>query len=179
LDLSLSSGFCEASQVSLGLPAAYLASLLLIHVPGAIAHLVDSKRVLPGRDYTAIGIAFTALATVCFVVGTGLSQFRKPKPDPLPTNRALFNRFCLLGGWACTSIAFLSSLPSISAVLLQGGAIWMLGILLALRSALRSRDAVMALRWLAALGVYPALMLLIGGFMSFGIAASSWYCRRC
>lgn len=161
----------RSSQVSLGLPAAYLTSLLLIHVPGAVAHLVDKDRVLLGRDFTTIGIAFTALATICFVVGVAMSHFRKTKPVPVATNRALFNRFCLLGGWACTSIAFLSNLPSISAVLLQGGAIWMLGIILALRSALRRGDAAMGLRWLAALTVYPALMLLIGGFMSFGIAA--------
>src|SRR5690242_15893929 len=89
----------RASQVSLGLPIAYLSSLLLIHVPGAIAYLLDSDGILRWRIFTEAGIAFTAIGAVCFVSGVGLNHIRAQPPIPIATNRAMFNRFCLLGGW--------------------------------------------------------------------------------
>jgi hypothetical protein len=161
----------RASGVSLGLPIAYLVSLLLIHVPGAIAYLLDSNGILPWRVFTTIGISFTAIGAVCFVVGVGLSHFRASPPLPAAANRSLFNHFCLLGGWVVTTSTALFALPSIGAVVQRGGAVWMLAIMLALRSALRGRDFAMAARWIAALSVYPILMLLMGGFMSYGIAS--------
>jgi hypothetical protein len=47
----------------------------------------------------------------------------------------------------------------------------MLGVMLALRSALVRRDAGMVARWLIALAIYPTLVLLLGGFLSFGTTA--------
>ncbi len=161
----------RASQVSLGLPIAYLGSLLLIHVPGAIAYMIDSQGILPWRVFTQIGIGFTAIGAVCFVIGVGLNHLRAVAPVPVAADRRSFNRFCLLGGWVVTTVASVISIPSIGAALQRGGAVWMLAIMLALRSALRSRDWKMGVRWLVALTIYPILMLLLGGFLSYGIAA--------
>jgi hypothetical protein len=146
-------------------------SLLLIHVPGAVAHILDSDRILAGRVYTEAGIAFTAIGAVCFVFGVALIHLRREAPVPAVAPRLFFSRFCLVGGWFCSTIAFLYHIPSIGAVLERGGPIWMLAIMLALKSAWRKRDVEMAVRWLVALTVYPILMLLIGGFMSYGIGA--------
>lgn len=161
----------RASQVSLGLPIAYLASLLLIHVPGAVAHILDRDRILIGRSFTELGIGFTAIASVCFLAGVALAHFRVVRPDPVQAPRALFARFALFGGWFATSLAFLFRLPSIGAVIERGGPIWMLAIILGLRSAFRRRSALGVWHWLGVLAVYPVLMLLIGGFLSYGIAA--------
>jgi hypothetical protein len=158
-------------SVSLGLPAAYLGSLLLIHVPGAVAHLLDSGGTLPGREFTAIGILFTAIGSVAFCIGVWLVHLKAKLPVARVTSRGFFSRFCLLGGWIVTTTAFLFRMPSVGAVLQRGGAVWMLGIMLALRSAVRAQDHVKAWRWTVALAVYPVLMLLLGGFLSYGIAS--------
>lgn len=158
---------------SLGLPVAYLLNLLLIHVPGAIAHLLDSNHILVGREYTAAGIAFTAIGSVMFVAGVAIVHFRAPVAVPVAVPRSTYWKFCLVGGWACTAVGFLFNIPSIGAVMIRGGFIWMLGVMLALDSALRRHDTAMGLRWLVALIVYPLLMLLVGGFLGNGVIAVS------
>ena len=59
----------------------------------------------------------------------------------------------------------------IGAVIETGGAIWMLGTLLGIRAAVHAGNMQRALVWGAALAVYPTLMLLLGGFLSYGAAA--------
>jgi hypothetical protein len=49
--------------------------------------------------------------------------------------------------------------------------VWMLGVMLALRSALARADVKAAAIWTGVLFVYPVLMLLLGGFLSYGAAA--------
>ncbi len=139
-------GILRYYGVSLGLPAAYLLNLLLIHVPGAVAHVLDHNRILPGREFTSVGILFTALGTACFVAGVFFVHFRAKAPVPTPAPRTSYWKFCLLAGWISTAVAFVFNVPSISAVILKGGAIWMLGIMLALQSSLRRGDAAMAWR---------------------------------
>src|SRR5450755_1203669 len=58
----------RADKVSLGLPIAYLYSLLLIHVPGAFAHIVG-RDFLFNSDVVEIGMGFVSLGSVCFVAG--------------------------------------------------------------------------------------------------------------
>lgn len=161
----------RSSQVSLGLPIAYLSMLLLIHVPGAIAHMVDLNDVLRLHEITAIGIGLTAIGTACFVVGVGIAHFRATRPVPKPATRSIFWKFCLIGGWFITSVSFVIKVPSITALLTRGGPVWMLAILLALRSAIKRGDRVAKWRWFAALSAYPLLILLLGGFLSFGSMA--------
>ena len=60
-------------RVSLGLPIAYLFSLLLIHLPGAFAHVVG-RDLLLDSDLAEIGMRFMALGSMCFVAGVWLAR---------------------------------------------------------------------------------------------------------
>ena len=159
-------------QISLGLPLAYLFLLLLNHVPGAYAHAVGSDLLL-GSDETATGIYFTAIGAVCFVVGVWLALAKiKNKPPHIEPDREQFSRFCLLGGWFFVyGLSPLSQIPSLGAAIEKGGGVWMLGVMLGLRSALARADVRRAAIWISALMVYPVLMLLLGGFLSYGATA--------
>jgi len=64
----------------------------------------------------------------------------------------------------------------VSAAVEKGGAIWMLGVMLGLRSACQRADVKRIGIWLGALTVYPVLMLLLGGFLSYGSAAIILVC---
>ena len=159
-------------RVSLGLPVAYLYSLLLIHVPGAFAHIVGSDFLLHS-DLVEIGMRFTALGSVCFVVGVwfGRSPILQLPVSP-EVNRQRFFSFCLFGGWLLIyGVSPLYQIPSISAAVEKGGGIWMLGVMLGLRAALQRGDHKRMVIWIGALLVYPILMLLLGGFLSYGSAA--------
>jgi hypothetical protein len=160
-------------RVSLGMPIAYLFGLLLIHVPGAFAHLVGGD-VLRNSDLTELGIRFTAVGTVCFVAGVWLARLSTMKvPAPRTVDRHRFWVFCLLGGWFFTyGLSFLGRIPSVGAAVEEGGAVWMLGVLLGLRAAVARRAHSEIVMWLGALAVYPVLMLLLGGFLSYGSAAA-------
>src|SRR5262249_55219894 len=80
--------------------------------------------------------------------------------------------FCIVGGFMFTYVfSFLRDVPSIGAAVEKGGAVWMVGVLLGLRSAVERNDVKRACIWLAVLMVYPTLMLLFGGFLSYGSSA--------
>ena len=163
--------------VSLGLPIAYLYSLLLNHVPGAFAHIAGNGDLL-NSDLTELAMHFTAIGAICFVAGVWLSRssalnvsFRRD------VDRPHFWRFCLIGGWICVySLTPLYSIPSVSAAVDKGGGVWMLGVMLGLRAALQHRDLKRIVFWLGMLMVYPVLMLLFGGFLSYGSAAIILVC---
>ena len=88
-------------RVSLGLPIAYLYSLLLIHVPGAFAHIVG-RDFLFNSDLVEIGMRFAALGSMCFVAGVWLARSSTPRMSiRQEADRHHFWWFCLLGGWSC------------------------------------------------------------------------------
>jgi len=60
-------------RVSLGLPIAYLYSLLLIHVPGAFAHVFGGD-FLFDSDLAEIGMRFVAIGSMCFVAGVWVAR---------------------------------------------------------------------------------------------------------
>ena len=159
-------------RVSLGLPIAYLYSLLLIHLPGAFAHIAG-RDILLNSDLTEIGMRFTALGSLCFVAGVWLARSPTPQVSmPREVDRHRFWWFCLFGGWFLIyGLSPLFSIPSIGAAVQQGGGIWMLGVMLGLRASFQRRDYKRIAIWLGALLVYPILMLLLGGFLSYGSAA--------
>ena len=159
-------------RLSLGLPIAYLYLLLLIHVPGAFAHIAGRDFLL-NSDLIELAMRFTAIGSMCFVAGVWLAR----RPVTRVSNRrdgdrSHFPWFCLFGGWSLIyGLSPLYSIPSISAAVEKGGAIWMLGVMLGLRAACQTRDLKRIALWLGALMVYPVLMLLLGGFLSYGSAA--------
>jgi hypothetical protein len=163
----------RTDRISLGLPIAYLFSLLLIHVPGAIAHLVDDD-VLLGSEYTEAGIRFTAIGAACFVIGVWAARQRAlpDRPAVASPDRWRFWLFCLAAGWIVTYLfSLLRGIPSLAAVVDKAGAVWMLGVMLGLRASMRQGDARWTAIWLASLAIYPVLVLLLGGFLSYGTAA--------
>jgi putative effector of murein hydrolase LrgA (UPF0299 family) len=159
-------------RISFGLPVAYLYSLLLIHVPGAFAHIVG-RDLLFNSDLIEIAIRFTALGSICFVVGVWLARSSTPRtPIRRQADRHHFWWFCLLGGWSCIyGLSPLYHIPSVSAAVDKGGGIWMLGVMLGLRAACQRGDLKRIGIWFGALMVYPVLMLLLGGFLSYGSVA--------
>jgi hypothetical protein len=164
-------------RVSLGLPIAYLLSLLLIHVPGAFAHIAGRDFLL-NSDLIEIAMRYTAFGSVCFVAGVWLARRSAPTVSFCPdVDRPHFWWFCLIGGWTCIyGLSPLYEIPSVSAAVEKGGAIWMLGVMLGLRAACQRADLKRIGTWLGALMVYPVLMLLLGGFLSYGSAAIILVC---
>lgn len=162
----------RSDRVSLGLPIAYLYSLLLIHVPGAFAHIVGRDFLL-NTDLIEIAMRFTALGSMCFVTGVWLAHSSTPRvPIRREADSHYFWWFCLIGGWSCVyGLSPLYQIPSVSAAVEKGGGIWMLGVMLGLRAAFQRGDHKRIGIWLGALMVYPILMLLLGGFLSYGSAA--------
>jgi hypothetical protein len=162
-------------SVSVGLPIAYLFSLLLIHVPGAYTHLVSNAASLRYSDLVATGMRFTAIGSVSFVAGVWavrLFSTRSP-PTAAKTDERRFSLFCLSGGWVATyALSSLHSVSSLGAAVDRAGGVWMLGVMLGLRSAVKHNNLILVGTWLAALAVYPVLMLLLGGFLSYGSAAA-------
>jgi hypothetical protein len=154
-----------------------LTSLLLIHVPGAFAHAVSEGNLYNrGSRVIEIGIYCTAIGSVCFVAGVWLAKFLRRRTHAVPSYDAVprhdFLWFCVIGGWFFTyGLGFLREAPSIGAVIEKGGAVWMLGVLLGLRNSFERSDVRGAFIWLSVLMVYPSLMLLFGGFLSYGSTA--------
>jgi hypothetical protein len=166
---------------SLGLPVAYLISLLLIHVPGAYAQVV-SDGFLPDSEVTEAGFFFVTIGAICFFGGVIIArlatpisaiQFPTSSLSSVSANRKSFALFCLLGGWLFVyGLSPLHYVPSLGAAVDGGGAVWILGVILGLRRALRQRSLMRIGIWLGALMVYPVGMLLLGGFLSYSVAAA-------
>jgi hypothetical protein len=162
-------------SISLGLPIAYLFLLLLLHVPGAYVNLVSNFDFLIFSDYVETGIRFTAIGSVSFVAGVWavrLFSMKRPPSVAAPADERRFSWFCLTGGWLFTfSLSSLHSISSLGAAVDRAGGVWMLGVMVGLRSAVKHNKLVLAGMWLAALAVYPTLMLVLGGFLSYGSLA--------
>ena len=157
-----------ADRVSLGLPVAYLLALFLIHVPGAFAYLVSGD-LLEHSDFTETGIIFTAIGSSFFVLGVKIAHLgvARASIDSLP-NDVRFWRFCTLGGWLLLLIFnWLRSIPSLAAIIDQAGSIWMLGVLLGLRVAVQRRDYFKAGAWIIIMCLFPAMTILLSGFISY------------
>jgi hypothetical protein len=165
-------------KVSLGLPIAYLYSLLLIHVPGAFAHVVGSDFLL-NSDLVNVAMRYTALGTVFFVLGCWWARTPGSHTIPIQRNvdRPRFWWYCVIAGWALVfGLTPLYDIPSFNALGDKGGAIWMLGVLLGLRDAFQRDDRKWILIWVGALLVFPTAFLVLGGFLSYGSAAVILVC---
>ena len=160
-------------RLSLGLPIAYLGGLLLIHVPGAFSSLLNDDFKY-NADIIEIGIRFVAIGALCFVGGVWIARALNSNKRPLYRypDRRQFWFFCLIGGlFVEFGLGFLDRLPSVRSALDKGSAVWMLGALLGLRYAFSRSDIKGIITWSAAALVSPILILLFGGFLSYGSAA--------
>ena len=160
-------------RLSLGLTMAYLGTLLLVHVPGALAYMY-SRDFLHYASATSIGFGYASIAALCFALGVWMV--------PAPTvrlavhtrlERTYFSYFCLVGGWGFVYILSpLHRIPSVGAVVDEAGALWMLGVMLGLREAISLKTPAKVALWSGALLVYPVVMLLLGGFLGYGASAA-------
>lgn len=159
-------------RFSLGLPLAYLAGLLLIHVPGASIFLFTNAFDF-NKSVIEIGIRLAAIGSLCFVAGVVVARLlNRKRPAYVYVERREFWYFCLIGGLIVSfGLGFLSDLPSLRAAIDRGSALWMLGALSGLRWALSRVNVKAMATWAVATMIYPVLILLLGGFMSYGSAA--------
>ncbi|MDB5440505.1 MAG: hypothetical protein JWM33_2932 [Caulobacteraceae bacterium] len=189
LSLPLMLAMLRRERMSLGLPLAYLLLLLLNHVPGAYGYLAShgafgSYGVARGLGLTTIGIgAFVAGVAISHIVLPSLGG-RKAHRQHIPAgqdlwsnplirtdNGPLFWYFCLVAGWMVTfGLAALVHVPSLGALIDKGGAIWMIGVMMGMAYSIHRSRVINAAIWASALMVYPAVGLVLGGFLSFGSA---------
>ena len=160
-------------RVSLGLPIAYLYSLLLIHVPGAFAHVAGSDFLLHS-DVVNVAMRYTALGTIFFVLGCWWA--RTPGSHAITIKRTVdrprFWWYCVIGGWALVfGLIPLYDIPSFNALGDRGNTIWMLGVLLGLRDAFQRGDRKSIVIWICTVLVFPSVFLVVHGFLSYGSAA--------
>lgn len=170
----------QRSRNTIGLPTAYMISLLLIHVPGAYAFAVSGGEytgILAGGTYPAEGIFLTAIGSVCFAVGLRFVSTRpwRPRaahgPDITWIDRR-FLYFCLIGGWVFAfGLTPLKNIPTVGAAINFGSAIWMLAVIIGLWGAVVRGDNKSLCMWIAALIIYPVSIFTFGGFLSYGAAA--------
>jgi hypothetical protein len=167
----------RSNRVSLGLPVAYLSLLLLDHVPGAFLHAVG-EGALANTNAVEIGIRLAAIGSVCFVAGVWLAGFGSTNiPTQGTADRIRFWLFCFVGGYIFSyGLSFLRSVPSLGAVVENGGGIWVLGVMLGLRASLYQRDHKWTCFWLAALAIYPVTGLISSGFLSYATRAVTIVC---
>lgn len=166
----------RSKKASLGLPIAYLFTLLFIHVPGAVAHIVPGNW-LGDPEATEIGIHITAISAACFTIGVWIARLLpqgKQRVQALqristPADWRRFALYCLVGGLLVTyTLRLVVRIPSVGAVVEKGGGIWVFGVLLGFGIAFRQRSVKAILLWSMAMAIYPILTLLLGGFLSFG-----------
>lgn len=184
MDLVTSISLCVASFVavmlvvrhrspSLGLPVAYLFQLLLVHIPGALAHAMPWAR-LTWHEASVIGSSCAAVGAMSFVGGVWLARGRaQPRATAIPYIEQRFLWFSLFLGWIMMFVvhAALKRVPSISAVLEIGSMVWMIAVMVALPQAIRSKNLSQFLLWLGALSLYPVLCLVDNGFLVWGVNA--------
>ena len=163
----------RTDQVSLGIPIAYLLLLYTYYLPGAFVHLSDNL-FLTENLYTELGIRLTALASTCFVAGVWLAKCGiRSAPVTSYSHRPRFWFFCLMSGWSVVFRLYrLHDIPSVGAAVDMGGAVWIWGVLLALRYFVSKGDFKSICIWCVALSVYPMAMLF-RGFFWWGLAASA------
>jgi hypothetical protein len=163
----------RSDRISLGLPVAYLSLLLVSHLPGALVHVVGEGFLAETGD-VEIGTRLTAIGSVCFVGGVWLARFGNANIlVQRAADRHRFWLFCLIGGSIFTyGLGFLRSIPSLGAIVENGGGIWFLGVMFGLQAALYRGDHKWTVFWLAALVVYPVTGLLFSGFLSYATRAA-------
>ena len=170
----------RTARATLGLPLAYMISLLLVHLPGAYAFAISGGAYAGMQhfgDAIAQGIFLTAIAALCFVVGVAIAvgNSRWADYDFQPTVMnvdARFTAFCLLGGWFLAfGVGPLRSVPTLGAAIYFGSSVWMLAAIAGLARSVQMRNPPGFAIWLTVLLIYPLTVLLTSGFLSYGSAA--------
>ena len=162
---------------SAGLPLAYVFELSLIHVPGAI--LYDGYEDLQTNAVlTRIGFQETVVAIVAFSIAvvmarlTSLISQQNSQVAATATNLAALNWLSLiymgLGLLFFMATPILSRIPSGGAIASALGSMTMVGACLRLWAARESGNRAGWWQTVIMLPVFPLIILLKDGFLSFG-----------
>lgn len=155
---------------SLGLPFAYMSLLLLIHVPGAFAHAV-ANGTMDGDEFTAIGIEYTAIGAIAFAVGVAIAHFSVRSKPANAIHERKFRLFCIFAGFTVIfATSRLHDIPSLGAVIDRSSVVWVLGVLLSLKEAVRERNYLRLAVWSGLPVVFAFFQLYTTGFLSYGTA---------
>jgi len=141
---------------------------------------------LEGYEETFMGMRMTTICMLSLLLGVVFFDVFKRRIVLQQAHRRLtprvdpkFWRFCTLYGVIVSvGVAPFISAPTIGAVIKSAGNIWILGVMLALRSytSARVRPGVL-LGWIAVSLISPFITLIGSGFLGFGISAlTSSYC---
>ena len=124
-------------------------------------------------DIVELGSVSPPLEACVLLSAFGSLVFYRQEATALPVRRAarilvfLFDRRPVCRVW----LELPRCLPSVRSALDKGSAVWMLGALLGLRYAVSRGDQKNMITWGASALIYPVLILLLAGFMSYGAAA--------
>ena len=178
--LSLTVLLVKMAPVTMALPLSYMINLLLIHLPGAYAFAISGGEysgINNSTDAISTGIMLTAIAALCFLIGCSLSVANNrnigysERWADKPIDR-VFIVFCLgFGSILSFGVGSLRGIPTIGAAIYFGSGIWMLAVMTSLAQAVRYRNSMKFITWMAILFVYPFLVLVLSGFMSYGATA--------
>lgn len=165
--LALVLAACRTGR-SVGIPLAYVGSLLLVHLPGGIAHLYIQDSWSNATAMTAYGLRITSIGAIAFALGVwlatprrGYSETRKLAPD----RRLLL--FCLIAGFVFTiAYPLVSSVPTLSAFVAKAGPIWIIAAAFGLKSAIERNNWTKVVAWSVLILIFPIYTLLSIGFLA-------------
>jgi len=159
-------------QISVGLPLAYVLSLLLIHVPGAVAHALAGDAELFRYEVTLSGIWITAAGCIAFAAGVHLAAIRIRGSGPLTLDWR-FGLFTAVTGWLfILGFSFLRDIPTISAFAAKASALWIIGAAIGLRASFAAGQWRAFAGWSAVTAAFPTFTLLQTGFLSSATVAT-------
>lgn len=165
-----------------GLTLAYLLSLSLIHLPGAVVHIFPWYH-QPRLDMVQVGFTATLIGLLAFMGGvlilTPLLEqlLHLPRTKPLgahqgvdPQNRSL-PRIYLLLGLLSTLLVYplLSGVPTLRALLGSTNLLLVVGLCLAIWQGWVQGDQPGMLRWLLLASFLPVMTVLRDGYLGYGI----------
>ena len=159
---------------SVGLPVAFIAALLLVHLPGGLAHMSTQNTSSFAYKMTALGVEIASIGALFFALGVRLArrQSRSQSVAGTETNRH-FLLFCLGVGWLLILIfPLVSTIPSVSAVIAKAAPVWIIGAALGLKAALADRKLFQIAGWAVAILAFPAFTLISIGFIATATVAT-------
>ncbi|HSV45690.1 MAG TPA: hypothetical protein VLJ58_07865 [Ramlibacter sp.] len=179
LMLSLRSG----NNSSAGLPVAYLASLALLHVPGAALYLIPEYHFYD-HDAVLNGVQLTTMGMASFVIGVFLGKpravRRRASPVATPAAPLLGNvdptraAVIFLGLGLVSQLVLLPVLgrvPSVTALLSGMATLSVAGVCLGWHQALKTHSTKLYLLWGGLAALFPVITLTSTAFLGYGVHA--------
>lgn len=169
---------CWRTPASVGLPVAFLASIGVIHLPGALVHALPWY-VRPSHDLVEEGFALSTLGAVALALGHlwhHRRRRREPAPRPPVRRGQAWSRRdglrYLVAGLTIHLIVLplLHGVPTLTAVLSAGLTLAVCGLQMLIYAAWVRGDRPALVRWLLVTLLFPVMTVVSGGYLGFGVA---------